>query len=285
MEIEKLYKYLPPRLLFHIHSLPRNILECAGEIRLRRNYPLSISAEGKNHIVVSADGKAVICDGEELNAVISTVCDSSLYSFDETVKNGFIPLSDGGRAGICGDAVYRNGRLEGFGSINSICLRVARFFPNVASELVKHYDTFGLCGALVYSPPGVGKTTYLKSVIYLLSKRYRVGVADEKGELSYGKGYTLVDIITNCKKQQAIELLTLSMSPELIVCDEISPNEAEGIIAAQNSGVYLVASCHGESRDGIMKRPFIRNLIEMKVFSVLIRINYDGVYSSTLELL
>ena len=56
------------------------------------------------------------------------------------------------------------------------------------------------------------------------------------------------------------------MNPEVIICDEIGDEEAAKILAAQNSGVPLIASAHGASFDEIMRRQGIKRLYDCKVF-------------------
>ncbi len=136
-------------------------------------------------------------------------------------------------------------------------------------------------GILVYSPPGHGKTTYLKSLIYLLSMGiytppYRVGVVDERFELGEGlckKG--LCDIISGLPKESSIEMLTRTMSPEIIVCDEINKSEKDAIINGCNTGTSFVCSVHGRSIEEIKKRGFVSPLIEANIFEYSVGIRKE----------
>ncbi len=273
METEKLYKYLPASIVWLISSLPMHIQRSVNEIRLRRNGALSLSCDGKN-IVLKSGGVEYKCSDSDIDETVSYISRSSMYAYESAIKNGYIPLEDGGRAGICGDAVSSGGNITGFGSINSVCLRVPRFIKDTALDLFEYYSQNGLQGTLVFSPPGVGKTTYLKSIAHLLSFEYRVGIADERYELSGGI-YKMADICSGCKKRDAIELLTRTMSPQVIVCDEISESEAEGVRSAQNSGAVLVASCHGGSIMQVQNRDFIKKMIENGVFSVGLELYFE----------
>ncbi|MEG1743791.1 MAG: hypothetical protein RR246_06445, partial [Clostridia bacterium] len=202
MQIEKIYRFLPSRITFAIRAQNRKILENVNEIRLRTNLPVSLTLPDRNIILAEPILGQLICTKEEIAETLSYLCSSSLYSFDETIKNGYIPLDNGGRAGVCGDAVCDKNGIRAFGKIYSINIRIPRFFPDFAFNLFKYYKENSLVGTLVFSPPSCGKTTYLKSLIYLMSKEYRVCVADEKGELfADSDKYTLADGITSCKKQ------------------------------------------------------------------------------------
>ncbi len=283
MEAEKIYKYLPAGILWLISSLPHGVQSRINEIRLRRGGLMTVSLAEKN-LVIESGGSAYVCTDRDIDETLEYISRSSMYAYDEAVKNGYIPLEGGGRAGICGDAVIRGGKISAFGSINSICLRVPRFYKSIAKPLIEYYQKNGLQGTLVFSPPGVGKTTYLKSAGALLSEVYRVGIVDERYELSGGI-YAMADICTGCTKAEGIELLTRTMSPQVIICDEVSGAEADGIQNAQNSGCVLVASCHAATLEQLMKRDFVKRMTDKGVFSLAVRLYYDGGYGSELIVL
>lgn len=291
MEVAKLYKYLPFRVRLLMEGIPAEVAGSLNEIRLRANLPFSLSV-GSRNLSVNEKGKickpeeGVSADDEEMKECVSKLTKSSLYSFDETIKKGYIPLEGGARAGICGDAVSGKDGIKTFSSIRSISIRVSRLYPDLALPLAKRFFNEGPCGTLVFSPPGVGKTTYLRSAAYLLSKGkkpYRVGIADERSEIFVPEmAGCLIDFVRGCRKRDGIDLLTRTMSPQIIICDEISDDEAEGVIAAQNSGVRLVASCHGDCAEGIMKRPHIARMMQKGIFELLVRLWHDGEYGSEL---
>jgi len=270
-------------------GIPRTAVMSLNEIRLRVGLPLSLSCGNRN---LSINGQGKLCKPEygvavtedEMKECISKLTRSSLYSFDDTIKYGYIPLEGGARAGICGDAVTDRNGIKTFSDIRSVSLRVSRLYPDLAKPLTDYFTSEGICGTLVFSPPGLGKTTYLRSAAYLLSrgnKPYRVGLADERSELYVPEmNGCLIDYVRGCRKRDGIDLLTRTMSPQIIICDEISDTEADGVIAAQNSGVCLIASCHGDSLEGIMKRPHIARMTEKGIFKLFVRLWYDGGYKS-----
>lgn len=53
-------------------------------------------------------------------------------------------------------------------------------------------------------------------------------------------------------------MATLSLSPQVIFCDEIgSEEEAEAVLHTQNTGVPLIATAHAYDIQGLMRRPVI----------------------------
>ncbi len=282
---KSLFRYLPIRISLAVQRLPDGVFENINEIRLRKNAPISVTVGNKNLVF---DQNGTLCKPEraltptesEITECVLKLTDGSLYTCDKFIEKGFIPLANGGRAGVCGRS---NG--NGFSEIYSINLRLHRFLPNVAMPLITEFKFGGLSGALVCSPPALGKTTFLRSVAYLLSigatgDCVRVGVADERAELASGiSGYGLLDIISGLPKSEAITLLTRSMSPQIIVCDEISPNETEPLLEAQNTGVNLIASAHCISPADLKRRGRMKLLLESGLFPISVLLGYDSGYS------
>ena len=206
-------------------------------------------------------------------------------TYDEYLKKGFIPLANGGRAGVCGARANSGGWAE----IYSINLRIPRFVPNAAEELIRVFALQGIKSTLVCSPPATGKTTFLKSAAYLLSNGIgiapaRVGIADERGELLSGiSDNGLIDPCLFLPKAQGIELLTRVMSPEIIVCDEISVSDAESVIEAHNCGVSLIASAHCENARDLLSRGRMKALADPELFPLCVILGLDGGYSCVIR--
>lgn len=284
--IDSFFRYIPTRFTKLIVSLPIPLLEKVTEIRLRSEAPFSLTTGGKN-LLLNKDGtpctpeNAVCATKKEMEECLSLLSQGSLYTYDDTIKTGYIPIKDGGRAGVCGEAILQNGVVRGFKEIYSINLRLHRHIPLFASELVKFYAREGICGTIIYSPPAMGKTTFLRSAAFMLGegkniRPFRVGIVDERCEI-FIKGVSdgLVDVITNCPKAYGIELLCRTMSPEVIICDEIGLGEQDAVINAQNTGVHLIASAHGDSLEGIRRRPFIKKMLDAGLFSAAVKLTAD----------
>lgn len=281
--------YLPPRISRALCSLPEELCAGANEIRLRLGSPVSLTV-GTRNILFDEAGRvcnisSALCASEsEINGCVALLTENSLYRFDETVGQGFIPLGNKGRAGVCGEVKMIGGRTAGFSKITSIDLRVGRFIPLLASPLIENFRENGLRGVIVCSPPALGKTTFLKSAAYLLSAGKgippkRVGIADERGELALPFALRgLLDIISGAPKSEGISLLTRTMAPEIIVCDEISPNETELLLEAQNTGVCLIASAHCADPSGLIKRGRMKQLFENDLFPLCVRLYYNEGY-------
>lgn len=273
MKLDSLYLYLPERLSKALIALD---ITDITEIRLRESGAVSVTCANGNIVFdekgnITSVEKGIHLTAKEISECVEALCKHSKYSFEEYIKNGFIPLDSGARAGVCGKALTSKGSITTFSEITSVNIRLNSFFPELAKDsalLMKNSP----CGIAIYSPPGMGKTTYLKSLIYLLSTGkytppYRVGVVDERfelGEATLKKG--LCDIISGTPKRFGIELLTRTMSPEIIVCDEILPSDESSILSGCNAGVSFICSFHGRSIEEISKRGYVMNILNSGIF-------------------
>ncbi len=258
-----LSEILPYKLYGEISSL-KGSCPPIEEIRCRVGSPAFITAAGKN-IELSYSASR-----EDMEYMTDKLCGGSLYAHKETLAEGFITLSGGIRVGLCGRAAVENGRINGIYDISSLNFRLP------ACRLLVGQAVLGLIrngkgGVLVYSPPGVGKTTLLRSVTaYLASGAdpLRVAVIDTRGELSAVHMGSTADILVGYPKGKGIEIATRVLNPQLIVCDEIGDErEAEAILSAQNCGVPLLASAHADSLEGLLSRKGIKELHRGGVFS------------------
>lgn len=271
------FHYLPLRVLCCVQALPAELLSRVTEVRLREGKPLSVTVGGKN-ILLGTHGTPTDARGAlrvtqtEIDDMLARLTEGSRYAFDEQMACGFLTLKDGCRAGIAGEMIPHP-TVSGaylFGRITSVNLRIARFVPDFAHALAARLREKPT-GALVISPPAGGKTTFLRSAAHLLAsgtRPFRVGIADERQELAVSDG--LCDRIAGCPKAKAIELLTRTMSPEFLICDELGAGEETALLAAQNTGVHLLASAHGGSAEQALCRPCVRALYKAGVFGLLV---------------
>ena len=278
-------KYLPDVIRGEVMRYTAENRGLAGkieEIRIRKNAPLSLTVDGKNVILPCGAKKPHICTQDELFAAARLLCEDSRHSFDETITEGYMTVSNGYRVGVCGMASGNGGRITGIYSINSLCIRIPHQYRGSADGLIKTLLTDRIHSALIYSPPGVGKTTLLRDFSASVSSGvspFRIAVIDTRGEIYDPAGFcnSLCDAFVGYPRGKGIEIATRTMSPELIVCDEIgSDEETSAMLSAQNSGVPLLASAHGADAGAILCRPNIKMLCEKGVFDYLIRIDRDG---------
>ncbi len=244
------------------------------EIRLRRDRCVCLTtSEGTVCL-------QTVLDGQAMDQLVHTLCDGSLYAHRDTIAAGYISLPDGVRVGICGRAAVENGQILGVYDIAALNIRIPGRFRRVGAPVCQMLRRMqGLCGVLIYAPPGEGKTTLLRGVAAEMAggeMPWRVAVIDTRGELSFSleDSRLSIDLLTGYPRETGIEIATRTMNAQLIVCDEIgSGKEAESILAAQNCGVPFVASAHADSLQGLLRRSGIRLLHQAHVFGAYVGIH------------
>lgn len=248
------------------------------ELRFRADAPASITYLGKN--VCGFAGKEIIFGEAEMRDIVAKLCEESVHTYGQTMTDGYITLSDGARIGICGRVRADKNNIIGLRDVTSLCIRVPHVIYGVSDEIMPLIHSCGRAqSALIYSSPGVGKTTLIRDIAKNLScgaRRLRVAVVDSRGEIYIKEmfSHSLCDFLDGYPKGIGMEIATRTLSPQVIICDEIGGSEdAEIILQNQNSGVPLIATAHASSFEELLQRPNIRKLYDAKVFKYYIGIS------------
>jgi stage III sporulation protein AA len=215
-------------------------------------------------------------DRGEMDAIVTRITDGALYAHRDSIAEGFISLERGIRVGVCGSASYDGGGLVGIKKVTSLIFRIPTGECEFSEEL---YDIFSSGigrGAIIYSPPGVGKTTAIRRLAYMFgggNLQKRVAVVDERGEFDeFDYHGCQVDILKGYKKKTGIEIATRTLSPELIMIDEIGAEDSEAILSVVRCGIPIVATAHAGSKEELMSRPALRGLFDASVFGIAVGI-------------
>ena len=274
---EQILRILPYRLADEIRRKNEENRYSVEEIRLRCGRASSLTSRGRN-IVLNT-----VLTREEMDRFFSLICEGSLYAHSETINNGYITLDGGIRVGLCGRASTSGGKILGIYDVCSVNIRLPHAIKQVGEPICRLLrEMSGLRGVLIYSQPGEGKTTLLRSVSESMAggtTPWRVAVIDTRGELSFSLSNENVclDILSGYPRGIGIEIATRTMSAQLIVCDEIGDvGEAEAIMAAQNCGVPFLATAHADSIDELLRRTGISKLHSARVFGYYVGIKRRG---------
>ncbi len=267
-------------LLYLTDSIRNTVVRVRGmwkspinEIRIRENKPLCL-VFGREKSKTEH-----ICTDDEVSSVVSRLCQGSLYSYAENIKEGVITTDSGIRAGVCGRAVVRNGRIDCVRNITSVNIRIPHRINGAADRLYKLVCDVG--STLVYSVPGMGKTTILRELIPKLAGgdgRNNVSVIDTRYELSAGiNDSDTADVFLGYPRKEGILSAVRTMSPEYVICDEIADSDdAEAILTAHSAGVRVVVTAHAGSFEELIKNQSIKNLIDLRVFNAVYGITENG---------
>ena len=272
-------RFLPENIRQQISSISSFQKSEIEEIRFRLGQPIAaVTQSGMRYI---DKGKLIpfvwrpnlpVINRDEIDSIFYACCNDSVYSCEEQIRQGYLTLPGGHRAGICGTAVLQSGQITAIREITSVNLRIAREIKGAAKELLplfqKTLPSFLLAGA-----PGTGKTTLLRDLARSLPDT--PAGKDERREISgISQGQTFYDLGPNCDildgypKCEGILMALRALSPQVIFCDELGGMEdAKAIEMGANAGVQFVATIHAGSKEELFRRPQIGVLLDIGIFS------------------
>ena len=244
----------------------------AEEIRLRKGLPLVINFSDKAFFINETGtltnniNKAVKVTDADIKEALELIVKSSLYTAENSLKQGFVTVDGGNRIGISGSAVITDNKISSLKNISSLNYRIAREICGASDNIINNiYRNGKVSNTIIISPPCCGKTTILRDIArHLSQKGVKVCVADERNEISavsegapgFNLGYS-IDILEGASKTDAFKILIRSMSPEVIITDELGDDEDYfAIKKAISSGVSVIASVHSDSRETFLKNNY-----------------------------
>lgn len=265
------------------------------EIRLRVNKPLIINGDSKDYFYNDISGKLAlimknpyIVTKEDIEETFQIICKYSVHSFIDDIKKGFITLRGGHRIGIVGKVIIENGQVKNIKHISSLNIRISKEIKGCSKKVINHIikNKNHINNTIIISPPQCGKTTILRDIVRNISngnKEYgfegvKVALIDERNEIAGSfMGIPQLDIgirtdvIETCPKDLGIMMVLRSMSPNVIVTDEIgNEKEINALYTALNGGVGLITTVHGDSIDDIYNRAQLKGLLEGELFKKVI---------------
>ena len=258
-------EFLSPRLRDAVSHIDREQLY---ELRVRTGKPLYANFRG-NYVPIGRCGivktaqSALRPTAEEVEETFCAACGYSVHAVENEIRQGFVTAAGGERVGIAGTYVYEGGGVLSVHSITSLCIRVPHEQKDCAKDIFESCLVGGLCSLLLLSPPGWGKTTLLKDLVRLVSEHSAANilVSDERGELSTGEGGDTSDCIRFAGKLTAFTAGIRAMRPDLIVTDELLPEDYEAVRRAIAGGVMVFASAHLTRYEEVAQELFSRYVL------------------------
>jgi stage III sporulation protein AA len=207
---------------------------------------------------------ALKAERKDIDEAIELITASSVYAKEDEIKNGYVTIPGGNRVGICGTAVCEGGEVAFIKDINALNYRFAREIKGVSDDIIKYIcKDDDVKSTIIISPPQCGKTTLLRDIARNISSMgIKVGIIDERREIagiscgtaSYDLGF-FTDVFDNCPKAEGMLMMLRSMSPQLIITDEIgAQNDIEALEKIINSGVRVITSVHSSNRGELLRR-------------------------------
>lgn len=278
-------------------ELDEKIKENTYEIRLRANRPVILFGSYSSVFFGSDSGTSAViksntylCSSFELTDTFNRLCGYSVHTHQANINNGFVTMKGGHRVGIAGTAVCNSrGEIVSIRDVSSLNIRIAREKDGCSEKLVRDFFLSEPKSLIIAGPPSSGKTTLLRDLAKRIScgdgcECRKVVMVDEREELtaSYsgtfcmGVGFNC-DVLSSYPKDKAIMSAVKTLSPEIIICDEIgTESEVQAIRHAVNTGVRFVVTIHASDFDELVSRPQIESLIETYSFDNVVMLSEKG---------
>ena len=254
----------------------RLVNEHIYEIRIKAGSPILIYSKYGENIINYCPTR------EELKNMMQKISNYSLYAYEEDIRQGFITIKGGHRIGIAGECVMENGKVKTIRNISSVNIRIANEIIGCSDKILPYIISKNrVYNTIIISPPKCGKTTILRDItrnisngvesLHLYGKK--VTVIDERSEIGachFGIPQNdlgmRTDILDNCLKREGMIMAIRSLSPEVLICDEIgTKGDIEALMMAFNSGVNIIVTIHGFTIEDLYKRLVFKELLDNKI--------------------
>ncbi|GHI01014.1 stage III sporulation protein AA [Neobacillus kokaensis] len=274
--MEMILNFLPKTIADQINQIPPYVKEELEEIRIRINRPIELTAKGAPRFL------SYIIQPEDAFHLMNKISHFSIYTLEEELKRGYITVSGGHRIGLAGKVILESGKVKAIRDISSFNIRIAREKIGIAQPIIPYIFQGKWMNTMVIGPPQTGKTTLLRDIARIISDgnetngipAKKVGIVDERSEiagcingipqLTFG---VRVDVLDACPKAEGMMMMIRSMSPDVLIVDEIGRKEdAEAIREAVHAGINLMMTTHGSSVEEISKRPSLKEIIQQRIF-------------------
>lgn len=292
-EFSEMLDYFNDKLKNVFACMDSDIASRINEVRIRRNREVILVIKNSSYFI-DYNGDiydypsvhSVFVGTEDFDEIFMNICDYSIYNNMDNLKKGFITLPDGSRVGVAGSAVMDDGRIISVKDITSLNFRIPKQITGCADELLNFLYVNAFPSIIVAGRPNSGKTTLLRDIARGLgggfnNKYTKIAVIDERneiagkknGEITMNLGYN-TDVLSSYSKADGIEIATRTLSPEMIICDEISTvQEVESILYSFSSGISFALSVHISTRRDLLHKPIINILLKTKQFSYIVLLN------------
>lgn len=265
---------LPDAIAKLLLQLPVQTKNQITELRVRRDKPLVLmlgsfacfltdSGKLMNHYAPSC----VSVKNDDFDSVFSRVCAFSVHTHMSTLIDGYVTLENGNRIGVAASAVIKNGEITAIKDVTSLNIRIAKNITDCSRGVLNALYINAFPSIIVAAPPGGGKTTFLRDFTRLLSggfggKYKKISVVDERSEIAAFDLGVNTDIISGFSKKKGMEIAIRTLSPDMIVCDEIADDEEVDMIKSGfSSGVAFAVSVHVRNAQDLAQKSIMKKLL------------------------
>lgn len=245
------------------------------EIRLRLYKPIELNFANQVEFI-----EQLFITNEDRNYILNQLSEHSLYRYETELKEGYITIEGGHRVGLAGRVATNHNDVKGLQFITSFNIRIAQQKIGVASSLIEYlYENDSYLHTIIVGAPQAGKTTVLRDIARLMSNGVKnippkkIAIIDERSEIAASKNGVpqfdigiRTDVMDACPKSIGMMMMIRSMSPEIILVDEIGKDaDVQALLDVFHAGATIVCTAHGSSISDVKKRNSLRVLFQENI--------------------
>lgn len=270
--MNNILQLFPPKMHLSIKQHAEKYPNQLEEIRLRVNQPVELNFHHTYIMLYDT-----LFTREDALFFIRQLSEHSLYRLENELQAGFITTKGGHRVGFAGETIRMNTSNVKVQELTFFNIRLARAIKDIAAPFVRHLQQHEMTmHTLIFGAPQTGKTTFLRDIARQLSTNYRkkVGIIDERSEIAASIQGTpqldvgmRTDVMDACPKQLGMMMMIRSMSPQVLIVDEIGSREdVDAVVEAMYAGVTIICTIHCNDFKELKEKKYIRPLINEKMF-------------------
>lgn len=292
-------KEILPNFMFEsLNNIP---LEKINELRLRVGSLITVNVSG-TCLYLTYNGlsktpsEGIIVKSCNLDYILQKISNNSRYSINDQLINGYVTF-EGVRIGVCGELVKTDEKISTVKNITSLNIRIPHIVKNCSLPVYGILVEGGVKNTLIISPPGAGKTTFIRDFASQLKAREHnpnLLIVDERCEITSvceNEIFAGIDVMKNCSKEYAFTNGIRSMSPSVIITDEIDVNkDLETIQNAMTSGVKVVATLHAKDTNDLKNKECFKEMLRREMWERIVVLGtsngmgtIEGVYNQHLR--
>ncbi|MBP3437342.1 MAG: hypothetical protein J6K61_05500 [Clostridia bacterium] len=149
MRLKEIFSFLPQGLCALLDAWGE--AEGVAELRLRAEKVASLSLyrEGRTQNILLP----FTATYGHIQEIVERLCGGSVYAHEDSIRQGYIKLSNGCRVGLGGEGVTENGRLLRLLRVTFLVFRLPKRVPGAAAAVLRAFRRHGCqSSALVIAP-------------------------------------------------------------------------------------------------------------------------------------
>ncbi len=252
------------------------------EIRCRIHQPIELIFDHQVQMIQDH-----IIHRSQLTSILNQISAYSLYRMEGELREGYITIHGGHRIGLAGKVTVHKRQVHTLQHVTFLNIRIAKEHKGIAYSLLPYIYEGNYQQTLIVGAPKTGKTSLIRDIARFISEGWnhvpsrKVGLIDERSEIAAShQGLPTLhvgsrtDVLDQCPKAEGMMMMVRSMSPEVLIVDEIgSKEDVQAILEAMHAGVTVICTAHGNSLEDIQKRPSFIPLFSARAFSRIVSLD------------